>query len=215
MNPSNPHEHDSLDDLLRDIKVPADLKSKLKAIPALVETNTATASVEQTETRRNHSAFAFLLAASILGIAAFFTWPLLFPNDDPVANKTETNQLDVEIENNDSENTLEDNSGLDIDNPTLATNDDSVSSLELIQETLDELEIKRLEARLEQLNSRQQNQLAQNEMTSMILALADQTVVDLGGPKELANESMVKIIDQFPNTQGAVIAQQFLDQQTN
>ena len=49
----------------------------------------------------------------------------------------------------------------------------------------------------------------------MVLALADQVSIPLGGETKKAESDMARVIEQYPNSQGAKIAEQFLKQLNN
>lgn len=193
---------DQLDDLLRQVEVPGDLKAKLHKLPNKEKVNgVRPSSMPPTGPRTKLWPSLILLAATLVGVSAFIAWPYLGGDQpaDRTAGKTDPDSI---------------NDG--VHNPELQLDLRVVDELQKqVEASLAKFEIARLERQLKNLRSAPANLLEQEQYTSMILAMADQTVLDLGGSNESVHANMVNVIDSFPNSKGAEIAQQFLDQQAN
>lgn len=201
MNPTDNNPGDEqLDDLLRQIEVPDSLKDDLRQIPQMHELHSA----KKFEPTTNHQYFwpgVFALVAVLFGLVAFLTWQFQLSQDsNDLANKTQPSEKKQPL-----------------------SQDTRVAEL---QQQIDELqseadwrvahaEIQQLESRLTRFQAVDQEDMAQEQYTSIILAMADQTVIDLGGSSQSVETSMVSVIDQFPDTSGAEIAQRYLDRLNN
>lgn len=204
MNPSDQNPEDrQLDDLLRQVEVPQDLKAKLHKLPKAISMNgVRPAPMPSIDSGKKHWPRLFLLAATLLGVSAFFAWPFL--GSSP-SETSKTNKGDGQLVT-------------DKANPILDLQLD-LKQVENLQTQIDvalaRLEISQLEQRLQELQTTSVESLGQRQHTSIILAMADQTVLDLGGSPTSVHSNMVSVIDNFPGSMGAEIAQQFLDQHTN
>lgn len=186
---------EQLDAMLRDVQVPADLKSRLKQIPELAspseevaaplqQTSPAPTSLPQTSTKTPW--LSYVLAASLIGIAGFVAAHLLLKGTnttvDPIAA-----QFDPQFETQEQE-------------------------LQMLEAEIQELEIARLESELLQLESLESNRLSETEVESMILALAPEFTIPLGGNEADVRSEMARVIKEYPNTRGAVMAEKILSQ---
>lgn len=198
-------EDEQLDELLRQVDVPEGLKADLRKLAEGTKVNgVQSASLPPFNSRKKLFPSLLLLAATLLGVSAFIAWPYLGKDDS-------TGGMAKKIDDSGQVNKSNEDSNLD-----LQPNLQQIQNLqEKVDATLTKLEISRLERRLEKLRSGSTGQLDQNQYTSIILAMADQTVIDLGGSTESVQTNMVSVIDNFPNSKGAEIAQQFLDQQAD
>lgn len=196
--PKNKITDQQLDDMLRDVRVPGDLKERLLQIPHAVQQDqslvqlTDVATSDQKQTRW----LPYVLAATLLilaGIAAT-QWPANNQNTPDVTAKQDSN-------------------------PDNSPNDESpTNELTEYQAKLAayEAEIQRLE--LEQANTEQllaqsaaRSYLDPNDISSMIMALAPEYSQELGGTKMDIKTEMALVLDEFPQTRGAELAEQMLE----
>lgn len=213
---------EQLDAMLRDVLVPSDLKSRLKRIPeleplggescSLLNTSSPAAST-QTNSRKTPW-LSYVLAASLLAVAAF-TAAQFLPSDDStvapghiassgVSNPEKKNEPDLKHSiDHSTRQTL---------NHSFVESDIQKQELQLLQAQIHELEIASLESELLQLETLNNTRLSENEVESMIMALAPEYSVPLGGNKEDVRSEMARVIKEYPNTRGAVLANKVLKQ---
>ena len=213
MKPDDIINDDQIDSLLRDVEVPGNLKDRLRTIPSSVD-QSGEIILKTTGSTSGwmKPILAFALAATLLAIAAFFAWPLIMGNDDPI-NGTDVAKT--------GETKLEPGGTLVSPEKLEPEVKSSLVALELeaivqtqhdIDATLHEMEMLVLREKLARLsNTTSRISLAPKEYQSMVFAIADQTILDLGGSDEIVKRDMTYVINRYPNTRGAEIAQEFLD----
>ena len=81
----------------------------------------------------------------------------------------------------------------------------------MIDQAIREIELKRLRARLADLELASSTELSGREIDSMIWALADQTGMAQGGTDRSVRSDMTRVIERYPGSRGAAIAHQFLE----
>ncbi len=218
-----------LDALLRKVDVPADLMDSLRAIPQThagadsngdpnedAKTNSVSVTVPKTETAHSlwRGSLLMALAATLLAVGAFFAWPFVagqntngpevvenVENDGPVPKSTDPQPA-----------------------PAAGTNPDRSEILvaaetanEAIEAALHEVEMQQLRNRLAEIkqSTPSSGTMDPHEYNSLITAIADQTILELGGSEEAVRDDMAQVIKLYPNTTGAAIAQEFINSHTN
>ena len=71
---------EQLDELLRQVEVPQDLKANLYQLPQTDNSSIAQPAPRYIDVRKKRWPGLLLLAATLLGISAFFAWPFLAPS---------------------------------------------------------------------------------------------------------------------------------------
>lgn len=173
-----------LDKLLRDVEIPVDLKPRLRKIPK-------EATIETVPRSRKKTLIAVLaVAASLLILCSV---PILL-------NEMNKSRL---------------NPGLSMDKPdTESTDEDQASALANqaaeIEQRIHALKMNQLRSRLHALKSEQHQLSDPNEVNSIVEVVSGQTPNLLFGDTRTTREKMALIIEEFPGTTGAELAQQFL-----
>ena len=182
--PENKITDQQLDDMLRNVQIPADLKDRLLKIPraaqqdhSLVNLSDAAPS-ELPRTRWQ----PYVLAATLLIIAGVVATQWL-PNNNP-------NTPDVIAKQNDNNEPFQDLAAREAENLTIE------------------------QSRIEQLlvHGSARSYLDPEDVTSMIMALAPEYTVELGGSKTDLKSEMALVQEKFPQSRGADLAQQILQQ---
>ena len=208
MEPDKELTDEQLDAMLRNVQVPSELKSRLKQIPKSVtlreEGVVPLASKLPTSPPLPQTSWlSYALVAGLLGVAAFAAAKFLpsAPNNVKPGQVASTNSNHVE--GNPNSNLLE---------PTPAQLSALDGELQILEAEIQTLESARLESELLQLETRSNQRLSDNEVESMILALAPQYSIPLGGKEADVRSEMARVIRDYPNTRGAVLAVQILKQ---
>ena len=92
----------------------------------------------------------------------------------------------------------------------LAKEPDTRTQRELLELELAQLEIVQLERELAQLEKSLESELDPTEVESMILALTPEYSIPLGGSAADVESDMLHVLDKYPNTRGAQLAEAFL-----
>lgn len=183
---------EQLDALLREVPTPPELKQELLAI-ADDETSLQLKSNVAIHTPVWGRWLA--LAASLIGIALFIAWSMS-PETTIPATATNDRQPQTTSDRLEAERLL--------------------AGIKQQQQELEYLmacsELNQLEGLLAEAQMTRQSRINNDEMISTVLAITDQTPILLGAPAETAIDDMQKIIDRWPGTKGATIAQQFIEQ---
>ncbi len=176
---------EQLDDLLRDLTVPAGLKQTLLRIPN-----------EQPVVA--HPAVLFpawriagwVLAAGIAGVACWFCWPL----DKPVGGNPVAVTDNRALSGNDSRAQLE------------------IDQLDQEIEVLNaRIRLREAELRLAELwRDQPRSEVSGADQLSLALALSAQSAIELGVGRDAVREDMQKVVQRYPQSAGAEIASQFL-----
>lgn len=184
--PENQITDQQLDDMLRNVQVPADLKDRLLKIPhtaqqdhSLVNLPDAAPS-ELPRTRWQ----PYVLAATLLIIAGVVATQWL-PNNNP-------NTPDVIAKQDNNEPSTQDLAAREAENQQLA---------------IEQLRNEQLLAR-----SSARSHLNPEDIASMIMALAPEYTVELGGSKTDLESELALVRKKFPQSRGADLAQQILQQ---
>lgn len=185
---------EQLDALLRDVTMPGDLKQRLLAV-----TDVEPAALRREKSRSKGLPWKRVLAAaaSLAGIALFSLWA--FSGGSQRANpKVATNKTPPK--------SVE----------TTAEVDQLLAEFKQLSDELDSLQteskLNRIDQLLAEASPRQRSLLPDEELISTVLAIAEQTPVILGASPESTIKDMEKIVEKWPGTRGAVIAQEFIDQ---
>ena len=185
--PENKITDHELDDMLRRVQVPADLKDRLLKIPHTVQQDQPrvelpdTASPEPQPTRW----LPYVLVATLLIIAGIVATQWL-PDD-----ATNTPNVIATKQNDNNEPFTHD----------LTDREPEVQRLVIEQ------------SRIEQLTQGSaRSYLDPEDVTSMIMALAPEYTVELGGSKTDLKSEMALVQEKFPQSRGADLAQQILQQ---
>ena len=183
--PENKITDHELDDMLRRVQVPADLKDRLLKIPHTVQQDQPrvelpdTASPEPQHTRW----LPYVLVATLLIIAGIVATQWL-PDD-----ATNTPNVIATKQNDNNEPFTHD----------LADREPEVQRLAIEQ------------SRIEQLTQGSaRSYLDPEDVTSMIMALAPEYTVELGGSQTDLESEMALVREKFPQSRGADLAQQIL-----
>ncbi len=214
--PENELTDEQLDGMLRDVQIPADLKRALKCIPARITAieeadhapqtaqmprkTTLSRAIPASSVRTRWLTYA--LAASLLVAATFLTARFLNRRTQgtaPTATKTDA----------DTESTPDLASGDLIVRPDHESGNQN-PELRLLQAEVQELEITRLESELFQLEQLNSSRLSQFEIESMIMALAPEHSLALGGDEAYVRSEMARVQRDYPNTRGAMLAGEVL-----
>ncbi len=196
---------DQLDKLLRDVEVPQDLNALLKAIPSqtIQQRDDSEDSVGLSDRRSSKGKlwFGLVLVASLTGIGLFVASQFL-PNSDGESPVAKGHQGSVHPEQgsivgpvNDATNSLAE-----------------IENLELmeIEAQIHAIEVAQLEAQLLRVESRPV-EIDQRELESMIAAMTEEYSIPLGMPEAKVKLRMVQVIQQYPGTRGAAIAESYLE----
>ena len=200
MTPDNEPTDDQLDAMLRDVQVPADLKSRLQRIP---EPITATEEVGHTSSTRARWLY-YALAASLLAGATFATARFLNKRTRDAAPglvATKTNE--------DAEANLEP-APEDLIVKSNPESDQQDQELQILQAEVQKLKIAKLESELFQLEQLNDTRLSRSEIESIIMALAPEHSVALGGDEAYVRSEMARVQKDYPNTRGAMLAGEIL-----
>lgn len=215
----NEMTNEQLDSLLREVEVPADLKSQLRSIPMQLEEPTVTKQTKVSAPSSNRmskrnsglSWRTWVVAGSILGIAAFQILRLeptpSIPVNDPAAVAI------ISADNSEANVSTADSTNLYAD---------ELEQLELLnrefaqrQNFWQEQELNQLESDLVDLQRTAARSINQRESNSVILALSAETAISFGGSEESVKEEMAMVIAEYPGSHGAKIATEFLQRRTN
>ena len=215
--PENEPTGEQLDAMLRDVQVPSDLKSRLKGIPELeslagesgsLPTNTPPVSLASSDNKRTW--LPYVLAASLLAVAAF-TAAQFLPKDGP--NVAPGSIASAPAKDPFNENNFKPEPRA-IEHVVVKSAIDQ--EVELLNAQIQELEIARLQSELHRLENDYDKHLSEhpseNEVESMIMALSPQYSLPLGGKQADVRAEMARVLEQYPNTRGAVLAEKFLKQ---
>lgn len=221
--PGNEPTDEQLDAMLRDVQIPSDLKPRLKQIPAsltaaeeggpLPRTIPLPQTILPAQALPTHASSAqapwlsYVLVASLLAVATFATARLLTKNNNGIGPDSVATTA---IQDHETEREV---GPIDpMINKSSSDSDKQEQDLQMLQAEIQELELARLESelfRLEELNS---TRLSQDEVESMILALAPEHSVALGGNKAYVRSEMARVQTEYPNTRGAVLADKILQE---
>jgi hypothetical protein len=176
-----PIEDEQLDDLLRDVSVPHDLKAKLLQIPDREPESLTVA-------RRSNSGITILglLAAIAASVLVFFNLPAAPVDVDENVSVAISNEEEIE--------------GLE---SLLAQLDEERRSIELLSKAR---ELDR--SRLELLN--EEPHLKLEESLALAMSLSWESSLDRGASIESVRSELEYVASTFPNTKGAEIARNIL-----
>jgi len=223
MEPKNNVSDQQLDQWLREVEVPTQLKDHLKGIPdrplveladvELADVELADVELADVELRRtlaitrrpSHWRIWVVLAASVLiviGVAVRF---LPDENEQRLAKTLEnTSEADHIGRASDQARVIPLPT---VDSAELVAIEANLDQISLV---LQQLEVERLRKQIDALNRQALCQIDATQTSSMIIALSDQTSIPLGGSADLVAKKMVEVMDLYPDSRGAEIAQQFL-----
>ena len=181
--PENKITDQQLDDMLRNVQVPADLKDRLLKIPHTAQQNHSAVNLPDaapSELPRNRW-LSYVLAATLLIIAGVVAtqWLPNNPNTPEVIAKQKNN---------------------------------NEPSQDLAAREAENLTIE--QSRIEQLlvHGSARSYLDPEDVTSMIMALAPEYTVELGGSQTDLESELALVREKFPQSRGADLAQQILQQ---
>lgn len=202
MNTASENEptDEQLDAMLRDVQIPADLKSRLKQIPDSLPSTEQQTIRSPARTSSKAPWLSYLLAASLLAAATFATTRFLSKNNRPAAPESVATtaipgpENDLMIADSNSESNAQD------------------QQLQKLQAEIQELEIARLESELLRLQSLDNARLSQHEVESVIMALAPEHSINLGGKESYVRSELARVQTQYPNTRGAALAGKILQE---
>ena len=216
-----------LDELLQDVAVPQDLKALLKQIPlqsedensdelgsggdrllpvpdSAVPDSTAQQNRRATPIKENTTQsrtwIGLILAASLIGFGMFIASGYLPSHDDTESSIASDNKA-PELETN-----------LAVTEIKLKIEDLELQSLEA---QIHAIEMAQLEAKLLRMEQASTYPTDQVEVKSIIAAMSEQYSIPLGMPEVKVKSGMARVIQNFPGTQGAAMAQSYLEQTQN
>ena len=204
--PENEPTDEQLDAILRDVQIPADLKVRLNRIPE------STTAAEQggrltrlTETIPARTPWlSYALAASLLVVATFGAARFLARTNQGDAPGVATTTTPPGAETNPEQvpRDLVAESNHELEQKNL--------ELQLLRAEAQQLEIARLQSELFQLEQLNSAQLSQLETESIIMALAPEHSIALGGDEAYVRSEMARVQKDYPNTRGAMLAGEIL-----
>ena len=214
--PKDGIDDERLDQLLRDVVVPAELKSSLLRIPELATPHLDNAENAETtsltpltkSTSQTSSWIALVLAASLLLAIGLGVSVAL--NDNSVATVAEVESDPVEIPESVVTQDSPSNAvtgGVSAESSELAL---IQAEIDAVSTVLQQMKILRIRGELAALKTQQRGQLSPVEESSMIVALSEQTSIPLGGSVEQVATRMGSVIKRFPGSRGSKIAEDFL-----
>ena len=173
-----------LDDILRDVQVPADLKDRLLKIPHTAQQDHTLINLPDaapSELPRTRW-LPYVLVATLLIIAGVVTTQWLLNNDpntpDTIAKPNDNNEPS---------------------NHDLTAREVQAHQLAIEQSINEQL-----------VHSSARSYLNPEDVSSMIMALAPEYTVELGGSKTDLESEMALVQEKFPQSRGADLAQQIL-----
>ncbi len=193
-------EDRQLDEWLRDVDIPADLSQRLLALP------NSDVKVERLPRHRlTVAAVIFAVAASIVGVIVVVRWSNSSA-EPAVADKSP----------NDSPNSTE-----LVNTPRSAFVRISPDSLDDIRANIDFIDIMVRERAIRDLSdklaamskSTRPKSLDSNQRAALIVSMSDQSALQLGAARQWVERDMARVIERFPNTSGAKLAEQFIAQE--
>lgn len=196
---------DELDAMLRDVAIPGDLKARLNQIPESTAIPDANVSLPQVESGSRASWIKYALVASLLTVTAFATAHFFLKDDGPIAlndpqdpktliNRPAPRNLETESTNQQDQLTIQD------------------QELLALEAQVREFEIARLESELLRMETDNRQELSQNEVDSIIMAMAPEHSIFLGGEADHVRTELARVLREYPDTRGAVLANNILDQ---
>lgn len=210
MDFENQQTNEQLDEQLRNIAIPPDLKSQLKQIPIQqVVSRPRTAITFASRPWRIQATYwcSGVLAAGLISFGLFFASQYL-RNTKP-GESSSSGIAARDLENN---KTLDPVNGSELHRNELT---EFLTEQEQLEIVIHQIEIARMQSRLAQLNRITSSQLDQREVESMIAAMSEKYSLELGISKIQVSSRMAQVIDRFPGTRGAKIAHEYLNQVNN
>lgn len=202
--PDNPDpiSDDQLDALLREVHVPAGLAGELLAIAK----DEPVVTKRVTNPSLRFHTWHIVLAACLLGVALFASWAWFGSNaNDP--------SLPNHVAIGDAGDAAPDPSAGEVQADTKLAG--LLAELEALQNQADYIvansQLLRTEQDISRLESSASSSLSVRQIEALTRAVADQTSVNLGASPESAISDMNFVIEEFPDTQGAAVAQEFID----
>ena len=202
---------EQLSEMLRQVAVPDNLKQQLKEI--------ASDTVERREETPGHRngfpSSLWVLAASLAAVATVVGITLWVNSPDPDSTLADGPVMVSPAPRQGAppeSSSAPPNPDRSAASRRLADHTDTMDDIE---SRLELQEIARLEARLNELQQAEHRLQSLEDVDSVVLAVADQTVMPLGGRPQRAEAAMSQIISRYPDTRGAQMAREFLERQTN
>ncbi len=202
-----------LDELLRDVPVPPNLKSRLREIPtsgSLVDDRDERPTIKtpvQKIFNKQRLVLVAAIAASLLAIVAGSIWFELIVNSNHTLTNAETGGDDPQSVNNEdsSLSSSSQEESLDVFEMRMA----------MLEQQLHELKMQTLRAELQGLRNqpgrkRDNRYVDPMAIESVIESVAGQMPMYVAGDLKEARSNMVSVISRYPDTRGAQLAQMFL-----
>lgn len=188
-----------LEEWLREVEVPQDLAERLRSLSD---------SASQVARPPRWPWFA---AASVLAVAASIAAIVLFvnrtdsPNAAPLVAENSNPTTEATPANVATPNALA--------SETPPSLEEIRAEVEMIDRLLRQRTILDLGDKLAALSDRRPaTSLESNQRASLIVSLSDQAAIDLGASRQSVAQDMARVIERFPNTRGAAVAEQFIAQ---
>ena len=206
-----PSEDDRLNQLLRDVPIPADLKKELRLIPkgqqaaSFVESRRA----ESRLVDLRHSRIAWLsIATAMLAMASLLV----------LVNRQGTNNHHSNTAQNPNQPIGESDKRAGGVDKTLTSVDQGASRIDELRFQLLQLRLKVLTERLQSENETRVEQdridltrlVNQDELKSISEAVAGQSALYLNGDVNTVRENMRAVVANYPDSKGSLLAEQFL-----
>ena len=216
--PTDQQLDQQLNKLLQDVDVPQDLNALLKQIPLQSQDEDgelASDSISQLNQRsksKSKTWIGLILAASLIGFGLFVASGYLRnPNDVKplIANSANINSKITEP------------------NKSLAVVEEEKSETRSVELEIEDREVQILEAQIHAIETVQLEAQVlraeqavtfptdQREVESLIAAMTEEYSIPLGMPEAKVKLAMAQVIQDFPGTQGASIAQSYLKRTQN
>lgn len=188
-------DDEQLDALLRDVSVPEDLATRLKRIPNEIRPESKLAGDRWLTTQR---LIGLAIAASLIGLMTWVAWPT-GDRQQPEARLPEEPAV---VSDNDVP-------GFPVAESVVSPSVDELTGR--IEELTWQIELHEQRARLAELQRTVVAQpLDQNESRALLAFESENSALAWGADEGSLRPRMQKIIELYPNTQGARQARQFL-----
>lgn len=226
MDPNPELNDEQLDALLGNLEVPADLKDQLRKITSS-NSGVIVLHTKSQQTWINGRMLA--IAATLLAVAGFLSWSwITAPNAvAPSVVKGKTNPEGIgdvkEPGKVEAEKKEEDGNGKrpsDANSRLANATDSNPADLESrhqdqIDALMQDIELQNLRYRLAKLESTSSSYLPPNEYESIVQVVAHRSSLELGGDESRIRNEMLSVISQYPETRGAELAQQYVNNTQN
>lgn len=215
MKPELPDDaFDELGELLRNVEIPTDLKSRLLAI-SHPDDSIQLNSIQPVWPGRLAKFVTLAVAASMLGVISIASWPLLNP-----ATKT------ARVEHSSGQSN--DRPATDSSTPPIRSDPGEIQIAQTAAQTLlrdienrqleidrifDQIKLNQLRSELAAMNRvKRTPRISPVDEMSLILVLADQAGIAFGNDVRSVRKDLERTIERYPNSAGAELATTFISE---